>query len=823
MARDIRTRSRFESMIITPNSSHGDGAGDVVFEIRALNTDLLTEYTYTGTSKPRFFMREDGSSETYIVNTAAAGQEGGYFNIVGDSTAITGTLRGIYAVATNGTSACTGTIRGGEIKGRAADSSGTGANVTTLEGLLISADTKAKTSTTLRGLHIQMDGAAGGASTLAQGLLINNNSSATQTTGYAIDINEGTASGHKVWTADIRLQYGETIDNATNGTVQVTAGVIKHAIDAAAYWTATQADAGGVTFDSVSDGTAGFAFSDKVDITGVLTVKYGASDYMSITQANAGSCTFDITTDGTANFIFSDMMTLGVDGTGVDMQLYTGSAGSNLLWDASDSRLEGTGIALIQMGEATTGYNAASPSPMIYGYYYGKTTAVTGTGIGVRGNARIIVQSTSGTAIGGKFQAGNSTPGASDGVSVAEVNGSYSEVVVGTGTGKTIVKAVGANIVIDGDQATTAVTSGMGARIAYQTGATMGTHTNTAGLAILNENVAGAGTKLGAAIIIGNISIADGFTYGIDFAPSFADGGNGTIVANTFATGAEIRLSNGETIDNATNGTIKLTTAVIKHALDADDYWTVTQANSGGVTFASTSAGTAEFTFSQAVTCSSTLAVTGVTTLSANANITYSKTAAADVGTVRACYGKYALTGSTPVTTASNNMVGARGEFNIGTGGVLSFNAGSSFATGVQGKIVASGTTTIGATTSDQDARIQAIHAQADFTGMTINGGQIALIEADVQVRPTAINGVNQFNLLKLTDADASKTTQANAIISAFAEAAFLLELNAPETNADWFATNTTSIEGNNMSYILKVKCPDGSTGYLPVLGAVPS
>lgn len=57
----------------------------------------------------------------------------------------------------------------------------------------------------------------------------------------------------------------------TGGTVTVTAGVLKHAYDAAAYWTATQADGGSVTFNSVSDGTAGFAFSDNVAITGTLT------------------------------------------------------------------------------------------------------------------------------------------------------------------------------------------------------------------------------------------------------------------------------------------------------------------------------------------------------------------------------------------------------------------------------------------------------------------------------------------------------------------------------------------------------------------------
>jgi hypothetical protein len=45
-----------------------------------------------------------------------------------------------------------------------------------------------------------------------------------------------------------------------------TTGVIKGAYDVAAYWTATQADGGGVTLNSVSDGTAGFTFSDPVTV-----------------------------------------------------------------------------------------------------------------------------------------------------------------------------------------------------------------------------------------------------------------------------------------------------------------------------------------------------------------------------------------------------------------------------------------------------------------------------------------------------------------------------------------------------------------------------
>ncbi|MFH1739426.1 MAG: hypothetical protein ABIH23_10505, partial [bacterium] len=89
-----------------------------------------------------------------------------------------------------------------------------------------------------------------------------------------------------------------------------TNGVFKLPYDAAAYMTITQADGGGVTFDSVSDGTPGFAFSDKVDITGVLTVKADAAAYFTATVADGGGVTFDCTSDGTAEFTFSDKVTV---------------------------------------------------------------------------------------------------------------------------------------------------------------------------------------------------------------------------------------------------------------------------------------------------------------------------------------------------------------------------------------------------------------------------------------------------------------------------------------------------------------------------------
>ncbi len=163
-----------------------------------------------------------GALEARRTCLAAGGGIGTYSTITQGDVALTGTLRGVYAIATNGTEEGTGTIRGAEIKARAANAANVGADITTIEAISASADAKTKTVTTLRGMEIMLDGAAGSTVTTAVGLLISNNSSGTQTTSYAIDINSGTASGHKVFTADIRLQNGETIDNATDGLVNVT-------------------------------------------------------------------------------------------------------------------------------------------------------------------------------------------------------------------------------------------------------------------------------------------------------------------------------------------------------------------------------------------------------------------------------------------------------------------------------------------------------------------------------------------------------------------------------------------------------------------------
>lgn len=143
---------------------------------------------------------------------------------------------------------------------------------------------------------------------------------------------------------------------------------------------------------------------------------------------------------------------------------------------------------------------------------------------------------------------------------------------------------------------------------------------------------------------------------------------------------------------------------------------------------------------------------------------------------------------------------------------------GASYVAGMQSKLVNKGIM------NHADSRLAAILAQLDISAGTYTDGQLSAIWIDAGASASAsaiaTKGGGQFNLVRITN---TTTANANAVIYAYAEADFLFELGGPGGNADWFAANTTSIEGNNMSYILKIKDPAGGTGYIPVLGAVPS
>lgn len=198
--------------------------GQFTMTYKTLTSPTITGPTFSGA------MTTTGVFDQTITGIAAAGDKAVNSSITVGSSALTGNLISGAFVATNGTAAAaSGVIYGIEAKARAATSAGVGNTIGRLTGVYASVDAKAKEATTMRAFEASLDGAAGGTSTEAVAFEAFNNSSATQTASYAFSANGGTASGHKAYTADIRMQNGELIQNATDGAICVV-GALNHAI-----------------------------------------------------------------------------------------------------------------------------------------------------------------------------------------------------------------------------------------------------------------------------------------------------------------------------------------------------------------------------------------------------------------------------------------------------------------------------------------------------------------------------------------------------------------------------------------------------------------
>ena len=154
-----------------------------------------------------------GTITTIRTNSVAGGTS--FFRVTGlqvDGTAMTGTLRGAYIDVSNGSTAATGTIRAMELKARTEAPGDTGNDVTVLEGLSISADSKDHSVTTMRGIEAILDGTTGGTITTAVGIRIANNLQANKaTTSYGLQIYRDSFD----YTADIQLSNGDLIGSPT--------------------------------------------------------------------------------------------------------------------------------------------------------------------------------------------------------------------------------------------------------------------------------------------------------------------------------------------------------------------------------------------------------------------------------------------------------------------------------------------------------------------------------------------------------------------------------------------------------------------------------
>lgn len=472
-----------------------------------------------------------------MTNTAAGGDKAVNASITQSTNALTGNLIAGAFVATNSSvAAANGVIYGLEVKSRAATSGNVGNTIGRLDGVYSSVDAKNKTATTMRAFEASLDGGAGGSSTEAVAFEAFNNSSATQTASYAFSANGGTASGHKVYTADMRMQNGALFDNAADGVLE---------------------------FNEASD---------------ELKLTFGSN---TVTLSSTDVTAFDF------------------------------SGGISSSW-----------------GGATSGSIKIAP--------------------------------------------------------------------IATGTAATTIQ---------------------------------------------NQNISAATITL----------------------PSATTTLPGLSLNNVYTGTAEW--------DGATSGGIKIAPIATGTALT-----TIANQNISAATITLPSATCTLPGLGLANTWTGTNAFGDVTT------VTYTKTAAADVGTVLALYGKYALTGATPVNTAGNNLVGARGELNMASGTSVTEGA---YMEGLQAKAIVAGTI------NHADSRLASLFAQADFTGAAFTAGQQSVIWADVQVAPTTVAS-GQFNLLRLTNGQANTAVQPNAIIFAYSEAAYFMEVSAPEGNADWYASGGT-------------------------------
>jgi hypothetical protein len=168
-------------------------------------------------------------------------------------------------------------------------------------------------------------------------------------------------------------------------------------------------------------------------------------------------------------------------------------------------------------------------------------TALTGTLTGIRSNARVNVESASGTVMAGEFLAGNQSAG----YSLSVVRGVYSGVTNKVPSGAvtwTYARAFEANMDLDQGTAgnTNTITNAYMFYGVYNlpTTGTYSTVTNGYGIYLRNEAVGGTGQALDAALYIDDASMSGGISgwdYGIDMN---GVGASGFTVAN-------IRLENG--------------------------------------------------------------------------------------------------------------------------------------------------------------------------------------------------------------------------------------------------------------------------------------
>jgi len=222
-----------------------------------------------------------------------------------------------------------------------------------------------------------------------------------------------------------------------------------------------------------------------------------------------------------------------------------------------------TGQAKASSLDLTISNTTAGGETGLYSYTSHTTNALTGELIGVRGSARVNVNSSSGTVMGGKFQSGNMDAG----YDLTTATGVYVDVVnkIPSGASVTWTNARGYEVSMDLNQGSSGHTNTVtNAQMFYgvynlPTVGTYATVTNGYGMFLRNEAVGGTGQMLDAGFYLDDKSHTGGikgWDYGIDFSGIGSNSGS-------FGT-ADFRFSNGATADNIQTDTLTFTETVIK-------------------------------------------------------------------------------------------------------------------------------------------------------------------------------------------------------------------------------------------------------------------
>jgi hypothetical protein len=156
--------------------------------------------------------------------------------------------------------------------------------------------------------------------------------------------------------------------------------------------------------------------------------------------------------------------------------------------------------------------------------------------------------------------------------------------------------------------------------------------------------------------------------------------------------------------------------------------------------------------------------------------------------------------------TASNAAITAGTVWGVRGRAILSGNASAGYLYGNQGKAIISGA-------MSGSANVYGLVAQLDISAGTYTGGELAglWIDAGATAVGTLAGGVD-FNLVRITN-----TTVAvpNAVIQIEAQAARLFDFHSLGTADGWYSA--TALGGVTRKARVKVKCEDGTDGYMSV------